>query len=266
MTAGELIYKEYKKIIEDKYPEYKAIWPILSGHDIINGEYGNYIICVLKHTGNSAMCSSSVTNFNVTNTGVMEITAQNIESVRKKVKQLFSTSNRDSVVILAKDARNLGVELQKMLEEHELVMGVKNMKVFLSHKGANKPMVRRYKQTLELLGFDVWLDEDAMPAGTPLHRGILDGFKDSCAAIFFVTPDYKDEGFLETEVNYAITEKMEKGNKFAIITLVFEKDGTMGEVPALLQPYVWKTPADDLEALREIIKALPIQVGSVSYK
>lgn len=83
---------------------------------------------------------------------------------------------------------------------------------------------------------------------------------------FFVTPDYKDEGFLETEIGYAITEKMEKGDKFSIITLVYEKDGKMGEVPPLLNPYVWKNPADDLEVIREIIKALPVKVGAVSYK
>lgn len=140
------------------------------------------------------------------------------------------------------------------------------MKIFLSHKGADKVLVRKYKATLEVLGYDVWLDEDAMPAGTSLHRGILQGFKDSCAAVFFITPEYKDEGFLETEVNYAITEKMQKGDKFSIITLVYENDGKQGEVSELLKTYVWKEPADDLEALREIVKALPLKMGDVRYR
>ncbi|HBI12399.1 MAG TPA: hypothetical protein DDX86_02020, partial [Akkermansia sp.] len=122
-------------------------------------------------------------------------------------------------------------------------MGVKKMKIFLSHKGTDKPLIRQYKETLDILGFDVWLDEDAMPAGTVLHRGILQGFKDSCAAIFFITPNYKDEGFLETEVNYAISEKMQKGDKFSIVTIVFtNSDGKIGEVPELLKEYVWKQP------------------------
>lgn len=93
-------------------------------------------------------------------------------------------------------------------------MGVKKMKAFLSHKGADKPLVRECKDTLDAFGFDVWLDEDSMPAETALHRGILQGFKDSCAAIFFITPNYKDEGFLETEVNYTITEKCKKAINF----------------------------------------------------
>jgi hypothetical protein len=140
-------------------------------------------------------------------------------------------------------------------------------KIFLSHKGANKPLVRNFDLTLRLLGFDTWLDEDAMPAGVELHRGILQGFKDSCAAVFFITPEFKDENYLAKEINYAIEEKMEKGNRFAIITLVFkDQDRNSGSVPGLLKPYVWKEPQNDLDALREIIKALPIKLESPEWK
>jgi hypothetical protein len=51
-----------------------------------------------------------------------------------------------------------------------------------------------------------------------------------------------------------------------IITLVFEKTGIKGTVPELLEPYVWKEPKTDLEALREVIKALPLQIGNINYK
>lgn len=266
-TASEVIQKEYSKIVNAKYPEYSASWPILSGYNIMNGQYGNYIICIFKHTGSSSMVASSIVTFNPVNTGVSTITSSNINSVRDKVFSSFRLSSMDSVVILSVDGSNLQSELNILLETHELVMGVKKMKVFLSHKGADKPLVRQYKETLALLGFDVWLDEDSMPAGTALHRGILQGFKDSCAAIFFITPNYKDEGFLETEVNYAITEKMQKCEKFSIITLVFtDAEGKIGEVPELLKTYVWKQPTTHLEAIQEIIKALPVKLGDVRYR
>ncbi len=266
-TAGEIIKQEYSKIIMSKYPEYRASWPIISGFNLMNGEYGNYIICIFKYTGNNSIRTSTVVTFSVENTGVSTITSSNLDSVRDTVFSSFHLSPMDSVVIISKDGSNLQSELQKLLETHELVMGVKKMKIFLSHKGIDKPLIRQYKQTLDVLGFDVWLDEDAMPAGTPLHRGILEGFKDSCAAIFFITPNYKDEGFLDTEINYAITEKMEKCDRFSIITLVFtESDGKIGEVPELLKQYVWKQPCNDLEALQEIIKALPVKVGEVCYR
>jgi hypothetical protein len=140
-------------------------------------------------------------------------------------------------------------------------------KVFLSHKGVDKEFVIDFKDTLEILGYDPWIDDDAMPAGTPLERGLLKGMQDSCGLVFFITPSFKDEGYLETEVNYAIQEKRKKGEKFAIITLQFVGgNGNVGEIPELLKTYVWKKPRTPLHAMREIIRALPIQVGEIDWR
>lgn len=140
-------------------------------------------------------------------------------------------------------------------------------RIFLSHKGVDKTQVINFKQTLEGLGFAPWLDEDAMPAGTALERGILKGMEDSCAVVFFITPSFKDEGFLETEINYAIQQKRAKGERFAIIALQFvDASGKAGEIPALLKTYVWKHPKSELEALREIVRALPLSVGTADWR
>ena len=140
-------------------------------------------------------------------------------------------------------------------------------KVFLSHKGVDKEDVVDFKRTLELLGYDPWLDEDAMPAGAALERGLLQGMQDSCGVVFFITPSFKDEGYLETEVNYAIQEKRKKGDKFAIIALQsVGVDGNMGVIPELLKTYVWKKPKTSLEALREIVRALPVVPGIVDWR
>jgi hypothetical protein len=120
-------------------------------------------------------------------------------------------------------------------------------KVFLSHKGIDKEKVTEFKSTLALLGYDPWLDEDSMPAGTPLERGLLQGMRDSCGVVFFITPSFKDEGYLETEINYAIQEKRTKGDRFAVVTLQFVgEDGKVGEIPELLKTYVWKKPKSSL--------------------
>lgn len=140
-------------------------------------------------------------------------------------------------------------------------------KVFLSHKGVDKERVIDFKKALDLVGYDPWLDEDAMPAGTPLERGLLQGMQASCGVVFFITPSFKDEGYLETEINYAIQEKRRKGDKFAIITLQFvDDDGNVGEIPDLLKTYVWKKPKSSLEALREIVRALPVLPGTVDWR
>ena len=145
-------------------------------------------------------------------------------------------------------------------------MGLCPMRIFLSHKGADKPMVREFKRALEELGFDPWLDEDAMAAGAELERAILQAFKDSCAAVFFVTPSFQDEDYLSTEVNYAIQEKRAKGERFSIVTIVFSEGPRKGVVPDLLKQYVWKEPESQVEAFREILRAIPIKVGPVQWK
>lgn len=143
----------------------------------------------------------------------------------------------------------------------------KSQKVFLSHKGADKELVREFDRVLTTLGYNTWLDEDAMPAGTPLDRGILQGFKDSCAAVFFITPNFRDEMYLATEIEYAIQQRREKGNRFQIIAIVLVgKKKQKGIVPQLLQGYVWKEPATHLLALNEILIALPIQPGALRWK
>lgn len=136
-------------------------------------------------------------------------------------------------------------------------------RIFLSHKGADKTRVRNFSDTLKALGFDPWLDEDAMPAGTKLERGLQQGMKDSCASVFFLTSHYKDDGYLAAEIDYAIAEKRQKGEKFAIVALVFDEGAC---VPELLKPYVWKKPNNDLEALREILLGLPLKLPLPEWK
>ena len=140
-------------------------------------------------------------------------------------------------------------------------------KVFLSHKGVDKEIVIDFKETLKILGYDPWLDEEEMPAGTQLERGLLQGMQESCGVVFFVTPSFEDAGFLESEINYAIQEKRRKGDRFAIVTLQFvDGAGDTGEIPDLLKPYVWKNPKSQLEALREIIRALPVFPSTVEWR
>ena len=150
----------------------------------------------------------------------------------------------------------------------EFGMAVSEAKrIFLSHKGVDKGKVTEFKNTLVLLGYDPWLDEEAMPAGTQLERGLLKGMQDSCGVVFFITPSFKDEGYLETEINYAIQEKRTKGDRFAIITLQFvDAEGKGSEIPELLKTYVWKKPKTSLEALREIVRALPIASVVVEWR
>lgn len=139
----------------------------------------------------------------------------------------------------------------------------KEVKIFLSHKSVDKPIVHRYYDALKEVGFDPWLDKPSMAAGANLERELLRGFEESCAAVFFLTGNFKDENYLATEVDYAIRQKRKKGNKFAIITLRYDSTAS---VPSLLDPYIFIDVANDLEGFRELVRALPIELGPVRWK
>jgi len=98
-----------------------------------------------------------------------------------------------------------------------------------------------------------------MPAGTELHRAIQRGLKASCAAVFFITPAFKDTGFLRKEIDYAVDEQRRRPEDFRIISLVMGVSND--SVPELLQSFVWKEAKNEIEAMVEILRALPIRVG-----
>ena len=65
------------------------------------------------------------------------------------------------------------------------------------------------------------------------------------------------------EVDYAIGQKREKGDRFAIIALRFE--GAVA-VPDLLKPYIYGEVGNDLDAFRELVRALPIELGPERWR
>lgn len=262
-----VVLEQYRTLVSSKHPDAIYRWPVLSGANLTVGRFEDFVILYFKHTASPGVFSlTSIGTLSPSLVGDPSINPSNLKSVRERLVKHFGSTTKDAVLLVKLDMSNLRSELDTLLQQHEFVLGLIPMKIFLSHKGVDKPKVREFKQTLELLGFDPWLDEDAMHAGVELERSISQGFKDSCAAVFFVTPNYLDEQYLATEVNYAISEKRKKGAKFSIITLVYEADGKKGKVPDLLEPYVWKEPRNDLEALRELIRALPVRVNEVYWK
>jgi len=154
-----------------------------------------------------------------------------------------------------------GIALRVIREE--VILSQRN-RIFLSHKSSNKTTVRRFYDVLAELGFEPWLDDEDMAAGDNLHRGLLEGMSSSCAAIFFITPQFADERYLAHEIELAVREKTERGDEFRIITLsLADETGQRGEVPALLRTYIFKEPDSELGALRQILRGLPLRVGPV---
>jgi hypothetical protein len=163
------------------------------------------------------------------------------------------------------DVANIATPEERALQAVPLsrIPSATETKIFLSHKSVDKPLVLRYYRALKEMGFEPWLDEPEMPAGANLERGLLKGFQESCAAVFFITENFKDEKYLATEIDYAIMQKRTKDRKFAIVTLRYPNSSP---IPGLLTTYVYKDVTNDLEGYYEVIRALPIELGPIRWK
>jgi hypothetical protein len=261
------IVRHYRTLVQSKHPLLVSAWPIISGFNSMMGRYGDTLVVVLQHTGVMALQRfSGLSILGPAVVGVPEISLATKHLARQNLEKHFNLSQKDGIVFLDENEHFAPDELAFLLQRHEIALGIAQQKIFLSHKGLDKAQVRSFYHTLKMLGFDPWLDEDAMPAGTELERGLRRGLSDSCAAVFFVTPNFVDEAYLAKEIDYAIAEKDKKHERFAIITLSLTDGGKRGKVPDLLLRYVYKTPSTELEALREILVALPLKVGQTIWR
>lgn len=136
--------------------------------------------------------------------------------------------------------------------------------IFLSHKGIDKDIVRQYRDVLEAVGLRPWMDESDISKGETLVRALSEGMSNSCAAVFFVTTQYKDEGYLRSEIDEALSQQVARGNGFKLITLaIADESGKRGNVPEPLKKYVWGEPNSHLEGIRFILESLPAHLRKV---
>lgn len=176
--------------------------------------------------------------------------------VLRPLAEMLSDRLRSQVEIANPAIRELaGVPLSRIPADDET-------RIFLSHKTADKPLVTPYYDVLKELGLSPWLDSHDMRPGDVLHRGISDGFDHACAVVFFITKNFRDERWLAHEINRAVHRKIDRENRFAIITLVF--DGA--EVPRPLQDYIYHSVNNEVEAVRQILRGLPIEVGPPRWR
>lgn len=267
LSPLDFIVRQYEPIVRASHPDQADHWPVVSGANTKNGGYKDWLIVFLQHTGNRGSTSfTGVGEIPRSAIGFEDINDANIEQVRTNLLRHFRACPDDAVVLVGPSKRLDPRELTAMLRRHETALGLARTKIFLSHKSPDKARVRDFKATLDALGFVAWLDEDAMAAGAMLDRAILKGMEDSCAAVFFLTPNFADEAYLAAEINYAIDQQRQRPEEFAIIALVLEESGKRPPVPGLLRPFVWKEPTTELTALREILRALPIKLGAPHWR
>ena len=137
---------------------------------------------------------------------------------------------------------------------------MENSRIFLSHKGANKPLIDKVDQALRLLGLKTWFDRDDLAAGDPLVRRVDNAFVECSAAVFFLSGQFTDAGVIQREIDRAIHEQATRVDGFRVIPIVLAQHGGSDDrVPNPLKTLVWKT-VDDIDIVPTILRALPDSV------
>ncbi|HAL40113.1 MAG TPA: hypothetical protein DCP03_19205 [Polaromonas sp.] len=161
-----------------------------------------------------------------------------------------------------------GLEIAKLIQNwaEKKRHNMENSRIFLSHKGANKPLIEKIDRALRLLNLKTWFDRDDLVAGDTLVRGVDNAFAGCAATVFFISGEYVDAGVIGKEIDRALHEAAMRGGEFRIIPLVLAQHGGSDDrVPAPFKTLVWKT-VDDAEIVPTILKALPATVqGQVRY-
>ena len=150
-------------------------------------------------------------------------------------------------------------EVAKLIQDwaEEKRREMENSRIFLSHKGVNKPLIDRVDRALRLLNLKTWFDRDDLVAGDPLLRGVDNAFAQCGAAVFFISGEYVDAGVIRKEIDRAVHEAAMRGDTFRVIPLVLAQHGGTDErVPSPLQTVVWKT-VDDVDIVPTILRGLP---------
>lgn len=134
---------------------------------------------------------------------------------------------------------------------------MENSRIFLSHKGVNKPLIDKVDQALRLIGLKTWFDRDDLAAGDPLVRGVDNAFAECSVAVFFLSGQFADAGVIQREIDRAIHEQAMRADGFRVIPIVLaQHGGSDSQVPGPLKTLVWKT-VEDIDIVPTILKALP---------
>lgn len=85
------------------------------------------------------------------------------------------------------------------------------IKVFICHSSLDKNFARRLRKDLEVLGFNVWIDDSEIGVGDSIVKKIQEGLATSDAAVLVVTPDAMKSHWVEDEWTTLYSEQIETG-------------------------------------------------------
>jgi hypothetical protein len=145
------------------------------------------------------------------------------------------------------------LELERQTVTYELnrpsLRGISTMdRIFLSHTGADKPVVRRTNAELVLLGAETHFDELSVLNGEIINEWIDRALAATTIFVLFWSADAEKAPWVKTEWTAAHWHFIEDPTQFLVVRL----DDT--ELPPILQPKKWIDARSDTSTIaREIL-------------
>lgn len=133
------ILRAYQALVATKHGAAVQSWPLLNGWKLVQGSFHGWTVAFLQDDPFSmATRLSSLGEMEDAVVGCPSLNARSIEEGRRRLEAYFSAGGRDAMLLIPPDG-NINAELGYMMHRHEQAQCLTPMKVFLSHKGADKP-------------------------------------------------------------------------------------------------------------------------------
>jgi len=133
------ILRAYQTLVATKHGNAVQTWPLLNGWKLVQGSFRGWTVVLLQDDPFVMVTHfSSLGEIKEALVGFPSLDARNVEEGRRRLEGYFSPGGRDALLLIPPDGR-INAEFDYMMNRHERAQGLTPMKVFLSHKGADKP-------------------------------------------------------------------------------------------------------------------------------
>jgi hypothetical protein len=129
-----------------------------------------------------------------------------------------------------------------------------SLRAFLCHSSSDKSSVRRLFDRLLADGFDPWLDEKKLVAGTRWESGIKKAVRESDVVVILISRgSVTKEGYLQKEIRFALDVAQEKPEEMIFLIPVRLEECS---VPERLRDWQWVDlfAADGYDKLRQALQ------------
>ena len=134
----------------------------------------------------------------------------------------------------------------------------RHSRIFLSHGNSETAFARQMAQKLTKAGLKVWFDEMELPTGENWAKAIGKALDKSNAMVVLLSPDATKSGWINRDIEYAITTPRFQGRLFPVMVKPTRED----QVPWILRHLGIIKAGDPDVASRQVVRALKGERGS----